>query len=185
VTDLYQDDLFSDAIPSPVGQITAASDGQALTGLWIAGQRHFGGTATSRSTQLPLFDHVREWLTAYFAGENPSVDAIPLNPRGGLFRQTVWRILLEIPYGQVSTYGAVAKEAAARLGKPRMSAQAVGGAVGHNPISIIIPCHRVVGANGSLTGYGGGIPTKIKLLETEGTDLSGLFTPKTGAQRTD
>lgn len=105
---------------------------------------------------------------------------MPLAPVGSEFRQNVWTILCEIPYGEVTTYGDIAKKMAAKMGKAAMSSQAVGGAVGHNPISIIIPCHRVVGANGSLTGYAGGIKTKIKLLELEGVDMSRLFVPTRG-----
>ena len=129
---------------------------------------------------LPVFSTTRDWLDRYFAGEKPSPSELPLHPIGGEFRQQVWRLLCQIPYGEITTYGTLAKELAARMGRNSMSGQAVGGAVGHNPISIIIPCHRVVGANGSLTGYAGGIPTKIKLLEHEGADLSRLFVPKKG-----
>ena len=109
----------------------------------------------------------------------PLPSELPLRPNGGDFRQAVWKILCGIPYGEVTTYGAIAKKIAAQSGRP-MSAQAVGGAVAHNPISIIIPCHRVVGANGSLTGYAGGIAAKIRLLEHEGVDVSRFFTPKKG-----
>ena len=122
----------------------------------------------------------RGWLDRYFAGGRPSLCELPLAPAGSEFRQGVWSILCEIPYGEVTTYGDIAKKVAARMGNKSMSAQAVGGAVGHNPISIIIPCHRVVGSNGSLTGYAGGIKTKIKLLELEGADMTPLFTPKKG-----
>lgn len=115
------------------------------------------------------------WLDDYFAGNNPAIEALALAPIGNEFRQTVWQLLCEIPYGEVSTYGEVANLAAKRLGKERMSAQATGGAVGHNPIGIIIPCHRVVGANGSLTGYAGGINKKLFLLEHEGVDTSKLL----------
>ena len=107
-------------------------------------------------------------------------DELSLAPVGSKFRQEVWRILCEIPYGEVITYGDIAKKMAAKMGRTSMSGQAIGGAVGHNPVSIIIPCHRVVGANGSLTGYAGGIPAKIKLLELEGVDMSRLFVPKRG-----
>ena len=119
-------------------------------------------------------------LDRYFAGEKPEISELPLAPIGGEFRQAVWKILCEIPYGQVTTYGEIAKKIAAQRNRKTMSAQAVGGAVGHNPISIIIPCHRVVGSNGSLTGYAGGIDLKIKLLEHEGVDLSKFFVPKKG-----
>ena len=128
---------------------------------------------------LPVFSSARLWLDRYFAGEMPLPSELPLRPNGGDFRHAVWKILCGIPYGEVTTYGAIAKKIAAKSGRPR-SAQGVGGAVAHNPISIIIPCHRVVGANGSLTGYAGGIEAKIRLLEHEGVDVSRFFTPKKG-----
>lgn len=115
----------------------------------------------------------KRWLDVYFTGREPDFTP-PLHPAGSSFRQAVWQLLLEIPYGQTTTYGALAK----RLNAGRMSAQAVGGAVGHNPISIIVPCHRVVGTNGSLTGYAGGLDRKIRLLEMEKTDMTGLFRPR-------
>ena len=117
----------------------------------------------------------KRWLDVYFTGREPDFTPL-LHPTGSSFRQTVWQLLLEIPYGQTTTYGALAK----RLNAGRMSAQAVGGAVGHNPISIIVPCHRVVGTSGSLTGYAGGLDRKIKLLEIEKKDMTGLFRPKKG-----
>ena len=129
---------------------------------------------------IPLFDIVKKWLDRYFSGQKPDLAELPLAPQGNAFRQGVWEILCTIPYGEVTTYGSIAKKMAVKLQKERMSSQAVGGAVGHNPISIIIPCHRVVGVNGSLTGYAGGIETKIKLLELEGVDMSGFFIPKKG-----
>ena len=126
------------------------------------------------NNDLPIFDQTKQWLDRYFAGEKPAISELPLVPIGSAFRQAVWSILCEIPYGKMITYGDIAR----KLGV--QSSQAVGGAVGHNPISIIIPCHRVVGANGSLTGYAGGVQTKIKLLELEGVDMSRLFVPKKG-----
>ena len=114
-----------------------------------------------------IFDRTQEWLERYFAGGKPSPEELSLRPEGTVFRQMVWRELLHIPYGQVTTYGSLAKAVAREMGRETMSAQAVGQAVGHNPISIIIPCHRVVGANGSLTGYAGGLDRKIRLLELE------------------
>ncbi|MDR1043848.1 MAG: methylated-DNA--[protein]-cysteine S-methyltransferase [Candidatus Adiutrix sp.] len=166
--------------PSPLNTITLAGDGDNLVGAWLEGQKYYGGTRHEEMTEkndLPIFRAARKWLDRYFAGERPCISELPLQPVGGEFRQTVWRILGEIPYGEVVTYGDIAKKTAARMNKANMSAQAVGGAVGHNPISIIIPCHRVVGANGSLTGYAGGLGRKIKLLELEGVDLSRLFVP--------
>lgn len=174
---------YSTTFPSPVGPITLGSDGSHLVGLWMEGQKYFGDTVDEemvKKDDLPVFAETKKWLDRYFAGENPQPSELPLSPIGGQFRQGVWKILCEIPYGEVTTYGAIAKEMAARMGKDSMSSQAVGGAVGHNPISIIIPCHRVVGASGSLTGYSGGIATKIKLLEHEGVDTSQFFVPRKG-----
>ena len=153
---------------SPLGTLTLASDGENLTGLWIAGQKYFAaGTPTNLPARddLPVFMQARDWLDRYFAGERPAANELPLAPQGSAFRQSVWRILCEIPYGQTVTYGEIAKRLGVR------SAQAVGGAVGHNPISIIIPCHRVLGSDGSLTGYAGGVDKKIWLLAHEGAQF--------------
>ena len=173
---------YSTTYLSPVGTLTLGSDGENLVGLWLEGQKYFGGAAGELEKQdgLPVFCAVKGWLERYFAGEKPSPFELPLRPMGGEFRQQVWELLCQIPYGEVTTYGALAKELAAQMGRASMSSQAVGGAVGHNPISIIIPCHRVVAASGSLTGYAGGIPAKIKLLKHEGVDLARLFVPKKG-----
>jgi methylated-DNA-[protein]-cysteine S-methyltransferase len=173
------------AYPSPIGEITLACDegGKNLIGLWIEGQKYHGGTAQAMapSSDISLFDAVKGWLDRYFAGKKPDIRELPLAPIGGEFRQAVWNALREIPYGEVTTYGAIAKKVAAKLGRKSMSGQAVGGAVGHNPLSIVIPCHRVVGSNGSLTGFSAGVETKIKLLELEGIDTSRFFVPKKGA----
>lgn len=172
---------YTDKYDSPLGAITLASDGEALTGLWFDGQKYFGDTLPSKYEQekLPIFDETAEWLNIYFSGKNP--DFTPqLSFDGSNFRQAVWEILLTIPYGSTVTYGEIADKIAAQRGLERMSAQAVGGAVGHNSISIIVPCHRVVGTSGSLTGYAGGIGHKIKLLELEKTDMSTFFIPKKG-----
>lgn len=168
---------------SMIGPIMLASDGDSLIGLWMEGQKYFGDTVEEEFVErenLPIFAASRKWLDAYFKGRQPPISDLPLAPRGGEFRQTVWDLLCEIPYGGYTTYGEIAKQVAVRLKKNSMSSQAVGGAVGHNPISIIIPCHRVVGASGSLTGYSGGIGKKIKLLELEGADLSRFFVPGKG-----
>ena len=125
---------------------------------------------------LAVFDQTRRWLDLYFSGREPGFTPA-LNPAGSAFRRAVWEILLKIPYGKTTTYGQIAREIAAARGLAKMSAQAIGGAVGHNEISIIIPCHRVIGAHGNLTGYAGGIDRKIKLLQLEGVDMRGLFTP--------
>jgi methylated-DNA-[protein]-cysteine S-methyltransferase len=174
---------YSASYQSPVGALTLTCDGNSLTGLWIAGQKYHRDTVPEESAlkdDLPVFQVAKNWLGLYFAGKNPSIAQLPLAPVGNKFRQGVWSILQKIPYGQVTTYGAIAKMMAAQMGQARMSAQAVGGAVGHNPIGIIIPCHRVVGANGNLTGYAGGISAKVKLLELEGADMSALFVPQKG-----
>ena len=163
--------------PSPVGILTLASDGSNLVGLWLVGHKYYGGTIADAMTEkndLPVFEVAKLWLNRYFIGEKPAISELPLSPIGGAFRQDVWRMLCEIPYGTVRTYGDIAKELAAKMGRESMSAQAVGGAVGHNPISIIIPCHRVVGAKNELTGYAGGIAAKIKLLALEGVETSAL-----------
>ncbi|MFT4008315.1 MAG: methylated-DNA--[protein]-cysteine S-methyltransferase [Lacrimispora sp.] len=173
---------YSTAYSSPVGRITLACDGDNLVGTWLEGQKYYGGTILKEMVEksdIPVFDAAAKWLDRYFAGENPDISELSLRPLGSKFRQEVWSILCEIPYGQVITYGYIAKRLAVKLGK-NMSGQAVGGAVGHNPISVIIPCHRVVGSTGSLTGYAGGIGTKIKLLELEGADMSRLFVPAKG-----
>ncbi len=160
---------------SPIGKYTLACDkDENLVGLWLEGQKYFAdtiGTDIALNNELEIFKQTKDWLDRYFRGEKPEISELPLKPIGNDFRQRVWQILCEIPYGEVYTYGEIAKIIAREQGKTKMSAQAVGGAVGHNPISIIIPCHRVVGANGNLTGYAGGIKTKIALLENEGIKI--------------
>ena len=152
---------------SPLGAITLASDGDALTGLWFDGQKHFGAGLSAEAVErpLPVFDEAAHWLDAFFAGKNPG-STPRLNPRGTPFQRAVWAALLSIPRGKTATYGDIVR-AVAPAGFLRASARAVGGAVGRNPISLIIPCHRVVGADGSLTGYAGGIGRKQALLELE------------------
>lgn len=166
---------------SPLGGITLASDGKALTGLWFDGQKYFLDTLCQEHEKkdLPVFKQADHWLDLYFSGKAPDFTP-PLNPKGTAFRKAVWDILLTIPYGQTLTYGEIAGKIAKQRGLAQMSAQAVGGAVGHNPISIIIPCHRVVGTNGSLTGYAGGIERKVQLLTLEKVDLSKFFVPTKG-----
>lgn len=157
---------------SPIGSLTAASNGVALTGLWFDGQKYFGSTLTEEYEErdLPVFAKTRDWLDLYFYGENPDFMP-PLSVSGSDFRKSVWNILRQIPYGQTMTYGEIAKKMARQMGTAQMSAQAVGAAVGRNPISILIPCHRVVGSNGSLTGYAAGIDKKSALLALEKVDL--------------
>ena len=164
---------------SPLGPITLASDGEALTGLWFDGQKYFAATLSREYEEkaLPIFDQTEQWLDMYFSGRAPDFTP-PLKMKTTAFRKSVWEILLSIPYGHTLTYGEIAQKIAAGKGRPGMSAQAVGGAVGHNPISLIIPCHRVVGWDGSLTGYAGGIEKKMRLLAMEGADVAAFCVPE-------
>lgn len=164
---------------SPLGGITLGSDGEALTGLWFDGQKYFADTLDKEhgEKELPVFADTKRWLDVYFSGKAPDFTP-PLSMLCSDFRKAVWEVMLSIPYGQTMTYGKIAAKIAKERRLDRMSAQAVGGAVGHNSISLIIPCHRVVGTNGSLTGYAGGIDKKIWLLEHEGISMDGLFRPK-------
>ncbi|MFR4250637.1 MAG: methylated-DNA--[protein]-cysteine S-methyltransferase [Christensenellales bacterium] len=166
---------------SPLGDILLAADETGLTGLWFDGAKYFADNlpAEHAEQETPILLETKRWLDLYFAGNKPDFMP-PLHPIGSAFRQAVWNILLQIPYGQTMTYGEIARQLAKKRGVSRMSAQAVGGAVGHNKISILIPCHRVVGTNGSLTGYAGGLDKKIKLLELEQADMSRFFIPKKG-----
>lgn len=175
--------FYSTKYESPLGLVTLASDGKNIVGLWNDGQKYFAASlkdAVVEKSDLPVFAKVRKWLDDYFAGNKPAISSLPLAPIGGEFRKAVWDILCEIPYGQCTTYGEIANKMAARMNKKSMSSQAIGGAVGHNPISIIIPCHRVVGANGSLTGYAWGIAKKIRLLQLEGVNTENFHTPNKG-----
>lgn len=167
--------------PSPVGKLTLTSDGTNITGLYISGQKHIPHELSESHTvshNLDVFIKAKDWLNCYFAGKKPRADELPLLPSGTAFRRLIWKYLCEIPYGEVVTYGELARRTSHSLGKEKMSAQAIGGAVGHNPISIIIPCHRVVGVGGNLTGYDGGIDIKIKLLSHEGVNMEKFFTPQ-------
>lgn len=166
---------------SPLGGILLAADEIGLTGLWFNGQKYFARSLPAGYTEqnTPALSEAKRWLEVYFTGKKPDFMP-PLHIVGSAFRRAVWEILLQIPYGKTTTYGEIARQLAKKQKLPRMSAQAVGGAVGHNEISIIIPCHRVVGTNGSLTGYAGGIDKKKKLLELEHTDMSSFFVPKSG-----
>lgn len=153
---------------SPLGGITLASDGQALIGLWFDDQKYFGDTLGKEYMQkeLPVFGQADQWLDIYFRGQEPDFTP-PLSMKTTPFRKEVWEIMLTIPYGKTMTYGEIARKIAERRGIKSMSAQAVGGAVGHNSISLIIPCHRVIGTDGSLTGYAGGLDKKVQLLKLE------------------
>ena len=153
---------------SPIGKVLLAADETGLTGLWFEGQKYFA---------LYLFEQTKKWLDIYFSGKEPDFQ-VPLHFTGTDFQNEVWEILYSIPYGQTMTYGEIAKQVAAKRGLKRMSAQAVGGAVGRNEISIIVPCHRVVGTNGSLTGYASGINKKVELLKLEGALKQEYFIPK-------
>ena len=185
---------YTNQFDSPLGMITVACDDEAIIGLWFNGQRHFGNILPSETVELgenefrtltvggkarALLEEARRWLDVYFSGQEPDF-LPPLRYDSTPFRKAVCDIMLTIPYGKTMTYGEIADMIAAERGIEKMSAQAVGGAVGHNPISLMIPCHRVVGTNGSLTGYGGGIARKVKLLELENADMTDLFIPKKG-----
>ena len=171
--------IYTCKYKSPLGEILLAADEIGLTGLWFEGQKYFANTLPDERIlqETEILAETKKWLDIYFSGEKPTFTP-PLHPAGSTFRQAVWQLLLQIPYGQTITYGEIARRMAEVKKVPRMSAQAVGGAVGHNEISIIIPCHRVVGTNGSLTGYGGGIDKKISLLNLEHADMSRFFVPK-------
>ncbi len=187
---------------SPLGGIKVSSNGNEITGLWFDGQKYFGDTLSKdgdmlpkdsdtlpksgdalpkdyEEKNLPIFEETKKWLTIYFSGKAPDFTP-PLKMDTTPFRKAVWEIMLTIPYGQTMTYGQIADRIALQRGLAKMSAQAVGGAVGHNAISLIIPCHRVVGTSGSLTGYAGGIEKKVRLLTLEKADMSRFFVPKKG-----
>lgn len=166
---------------SPLGGITLCSNGTELTGLWFDGQKYYGDTLEEKYEEksLPIFEQTACWLDIYFRGKAPNFTP-PLNMQTTSFRKAVWEIMLTIPYGKTMTYGEIAERVVKQKGLSKMSAQAVGGAVGHNSISLIIPCHRVVGTNGSLTGYAGGIEKKVQLLILEKADMSSFFVPKKG-----
>lgn len=167
--------------PSPLGNILLAADEEGLTGLWFEGQKYFALYLDKEheEKEIPVLEQAKQWLTVYFAGHEPDF-SLPLHFTGTDFQKEVWEILCTIPYGQTTTYGKISAQLAAAKGSAHMSAQAVGGAVGHNRISIIVPCHRVVGTNGSLTGYAGGIEKKVRLLTLEKADMQSFFIPRSG-----
>ena len=162
---------------SPVGNLTIASNEKNVVGLWLDGQKYYMDVLENKEFQNKESDVIKlakKWIDKYFNGEKPQIEDLPIEFIGSDFRKQIWTILSQIPYGKVITYGDIAKRIAKHKGIKAMSAQAVGGAVGHNPISIIVPCHRVVGTNGSLTGYSGGVEVKKRLLELEGVDIAAL-----------
>lgn len=168
---------------SPLGKILLAADEEGLTHLTFSGQKYAPDLRTAiGNPALPVFTETRRWLDGYFAREEPNF-LPPLHLQGTDFQKAVWQELLAIHYGKTTTYGAIAKALCTKLARPRMSAQAVGGAVGHNPVGIIVPCHRVVGTHGNLTGYAGGLDKKIALLQLEGIDTSHFTMPKKGSTR--
>lgn len=170
---------FTQRYDSPMGGILLAADEIGLTGVWFDGQKYFARGLPKERTErnTPVLSAAKCWLDVYFTGREPDFMP-PLNPIGSEFQRAVWELLLQIPYGQTTTYGALAQKLAKRQELAHMSAQAVGGAVGRNKISILIPCHRVVGTGGRLTGYAGGVDRKAGLLELE---HSGLYIPRRGA----
>ena len=170
--------VYTQKYASPLGGMLLAADEVGLTGLWFDGGKFFADNlpAEHEEEETPTLAASKRWLDIYFMGKEPDFTP-PLHPTGSAFRHAVLDILLQIPYGQTTTYGEIARQLA---GGGTMSAQAVGGAVGHNPISIIVPCHRVVGTDGCLTGYAGGLAKKIALLELEHADMSRLYRPKKG-----
>lgn len=159
---------------SPVGRITLAEAEGQLIGLWFENQNYFASNIDEvviKNDNTQVFKVVKNWLDRYFDKKRPSIFEVPLSLFGSSFRRSVWKIICKIPYGEVTTYGKIAQAIAAERNIQRMSPQAVGAALAHNPISIIVPCHRVIGFNGNLTGYAGGIDRKIKILKHEGVVL--------------
>lgn len=166
---------------SPLGEITLASNGESLTGLWFNGQKYYARSLDAEHEErlLPVFEESSEWLDYYFRGKNPGFTP-PCTFQDTPFRLAVWEVLRAIPFGRTITYKEIAREIARQRGLEHMCGQAIGNAVGHNPVSIIVPCHRVVGSTGSLTGYAGGVERKLALLKTERADLSRLYIPAKG-----
>lgn len=173
--------IYKTYYDSPVGNILLLSNENTLIRLSIEGQKYYIDKADNKIPQkndIEIFVQTKEWLDRYFEGKKPKISELKIDITGNEFRKNVWKILCEIPYGKTITYGEIARKVAKNMNKKTMSAQAVGGAVGNNPISIIIPCHRVVGKNGNLTGYSGGIDKKIQLLNIENVNIENLYVPK-------
>lgn len=160
--------IYTHHFLSSLGEMLMAGDDKGLSGLWFCGQKYFGLglDPEHKEKALPVFNQTEQWLQIYFSGKEPDF-SVPLHFSGTDFQKEVWKLLCTIPYGQTAAYGEIARRLALQKGLPHMSAQAVGGAVGHNKISILVPCHRVLGSNGSLTGYAGGLERKKYLLELE------------------
>lgn len=173
--------IYKQTYDSPIGTLFLAADDTGLAGLWREEYCQylpdFSGEEVTEGT-TPVLEETAEWLDAYFEEKVMEPPAFSLAPRSSAFRREVWEIIKDVPYGSLMTYGEIARILAERRGIPKMAAQAVGGAVGHNPISIIIPCHRIVGTGGNLTGYGGSMWVKKWLLAHEGVDLTGFYDPQ-------
>ena len=171
---------------SILGKLLLASKNNKLIGVWLENQKYYLGDLKNSKEDIKVKDNeeilvkTKKWLDRYFNGEKPTIHELQLAPRGSNFRKIVWNILCQIPYGETRTYGYIARKVVKIMNKEKMSAQAIGNAVGHNPISVIIPCHRVVGENGNLTGYAGGIENKIKLLRIENVNMENLYIPRKG-----
>lgn len=173
---------FTECPTDLVGMLTLTSDGTSLTGCWFENDKHLGygiGDSVGRSDDLPIFDQARSWLSRYLAGEAPDPRELPLGAYATPFQALVREAMLDIPYGETTTYGAIARHIEGETGR-RQSARAVGGAVGRNPLCVIVPCHRVVGSDGSLTGFGGGIERKVRLLQHEGALRDTFWVPRKG-----
>ena len=169
--------IYKSYYQSPIGKLLLASKENKLMGLWIEGQKYYLGNLIEElqeNNTEEILVKTKKWLDRYFDAEKPEISELELAPIGSEFRKNVWKLLCKIPYGEITTYKSIAENVAKLMNRKQMSAQAIGGAVGHNPISIIIPCHRVIGTDGSLTGYAGGIDKKIKLLKLEKVDLKDI-----------
>ena len=169
--------IYKSYYQSPIGQLLLASKENKLIGLWIEGQKYYLGNLKEElqeNNTEEILIKTKKWLDRYFDDKKPEISELELDPIGSEFRKNVWKLLCKIPYGKITTYKSIAENVAKIMNRKQMSAQAIGGAVGHNPISIIIPCHRVIGTDGSLTGYAGGIDKKIKLLKLEKVDLKDI-----------
>lgn len=172
--------IYTSYYNSPVGKLLLASKNNKLIGVWIENQKYYLSNLKEKMQKKDdeeILIKAKNWLDRYFENKNPHISELDIEPIGTDFSKKVWTILCTIPYGKVITYGEIAKKISKAMNKDKMSAQAVGNAVAHNPISIIIPCHRVIGANGNLTGYAGGLDIKMRLLKHEGVDISKLFIP--------